>query len=154
MNRRSFFEIMNPEEEKIKKRQDELVRLFNLAPIQKTFGMLFSYDDHGSAIFRLPYNPHFDHALGGIHGGVMATLLDNAGWFTVASHHETWIVTVEFQTRLLEPVQREVLISRGWFIRKGKSLSIAGMEVKTEAGKLIATGSGTFAVTSIPMGIS
>ena len=133
---------------KIQRRQQALIALFSGSPIQKSYGMSFRYDEHGSAIFELPYHPGFDHALGGVHGGVMATLLDNAGWFTVAAHHEFWIATVEFQTRLLEPVVKEDLQSRGWIIRPGKSITVAGMEVKTAAGRLVAVGSGSFTVTS------
>ncbi|HBF12969.1 MAG TPA: hypothetical protein DDW49_06220 [Deltaproteobacteria bacterium] len=135
-----------------KKKEEELIKLFDKAPIKKTFGMTFHYDQ-GSAIFELPYNPGLDHALGGTHGGVIATLLDNAGWFTVALYYDTWIATSEFQTRLLEPVTKETLISRGWIIRQGKTLSVAGMEVKTSSGKLIATGTGSFVVTSVPYNI-
>ena len=137
-------------DDKIIKRGEKLVALFNSAPIKHTFGMALRYDNEGSAVFELPYNPGLDHALHGIHGGAIATLIDNAGWFTVAARHDTWIATVEFQTRLLEPVEKEKLISGGWLVGAGKSLSIAGMEVKTQQGRLIAVGSGTFAVTSVP----
>lgn len=132
----------------IKKRQRELIELFNSAPIKKTFGTTLRYDDQDSAIFEHPYNPNLDHALNGVHGGVIATLIDNAGWFTIAAHYETWIVTVELSVRLLEPVSGQKLVSRGWIVRKGKTVSQAGMEVKTDDGKLIATGAGTFMVIS------
>jgi len=134
-----------------KMREQELVRLFlEKAPISKTYGMQFNYDDEGRAIFDLPYNPNFDHALGGIHGGVLATMLDNAGWFTVAPHFDCWIATVEFQVRLLEPVKNVHLQAKGKIIRLGKTVSVAEMEIRDPTAKLIATGSGTFAVTSIP----
>jgi len=63
-------------------RQVELVRKFSDSPIGRHFGMSLSYDEQGRAHVRLPYNPDLDHALGGIHGGIMATLLDTAagGW--------------------------------------------------------------------------
>ncbi len=84
---------------------------------------------------------------------MLATLLDNAGWFTSAPAFETWIATVEFTTRLLEPVSRAGLRSIGRVIRLGKSISTAEMEVRTPDGKLIAIGSGTFAATSVPFHI-
>ena len=79
----------------------ELVRLFNeKAPIARYLGMRLSYTGEGNAVVVLPYNPNLDHALNGIHGGVYATMLDCAGWFTAAAAHETpcWIATSEIST--------------------------------------------------------
>ena len=135
--------------EEFSKKQRELIDLFGRAPIRKLFGMSLSYDEEGRARFDLPYNPQLDHALGGTHGGAIATLLDNAGWFTVAPHFDTWIVTVEFGVKLIEPVQEEDLYSLGRMIRAGGRIAFAEMEVRTAKGRLIATGTGTFSATSV-----
>jgi uncharacterized protein (TIGR00369 family) len=136
------------------KRQADLVELFHRAPICKTYGMKMSYEASGSAVFELPYNPNFDHALGGIHGGVMATLLDNAGWFTIAPHFSNWIATVEFNVQLLEATKKIGLRSKGFLVRLGKTLSAARMEVRTWEDQLVAVGSGTFIATAIPFQVS
>ena len=78
------------------------------------------------------------------------TLLDNAGWFTAATEYSTWVGTAEMQIRLLEPVTEKKLIATGKMIKSGKKIAMAEMKVETEDGKLIAVGSGTFAVTSVP----
>ena len=132
--------------ESAKTRQQELVKLFSTAPIAKSMGMTLSYDDQDRAVFQMPYNNGFDHAMNGVHGGVFATLLDNAGWFTVAPYYTTWIATVEFQVRLLEHVTGEDLWSRGEIVRMGKNLTTAKMSVWTAKDRLVATGSGTFMV--------
>lgn len=131
-------------------REEELIHYFHGAPIARTFGMRLHYEN-GAAVFDLPYNPNLNHALGGIHGGAIATLIDNAGWFTVAPHFENWIATVEFKTHLLEPARECDLQSRGKLVRLGKNISIAEMEVRGINGKLVAIGSGTFVATSVPM---
>ena len=135
----------------IKQHSDYLCTLFQGAPIAKSFGMKIHYDEDHRAIFTLPYNKGFDHALGGIHGGVFATMLDNAGWFTAAVHYETWIATVELTTRLLEPVRGQDLIAIGKPVRTSKRLAVTEMDIRTGAGKLVATGGATFAVTSEPL---
>jgi uncharacterized protein (TIGR00369 family) len=132
-----------------RKRQEELIRFFDKAPIKRTFGMEFHYDDEGSAVFDLPYNSGLDHALGGIHGGVMATLLDNAGWFTAAALFDTWIATSDLSVKLLVPVERKALRSRGRVLRAGSRLAVCEMEVRTEDGVLAAVGQGSFIVTSV-----
>ncbi|HTL11972.1 MAG TPA: PaaI family thioesterase [Bdellovibrionota bacterium] len=134
-------------------RRDEFVEIFHGAPIARIYGMRLHYADDGSAIFDLKYNPNFDHAAGGIHGGVMATMLDNAGWFTVAPHFENWISTVEFRTQLLDHVEKEDLRAQGRIVRLGKTLTVAAMDVHTKSGRHIATGLGTFAVSKIPFGL-
>lgn len=131
-------------------RQGRLKRLFDTAPIKHSLGMDLDYDAEGRAVFTLPYNPGFDHALGGVHGGVLATLLDNAGWFTIAPHYDCWISTVEFQTRLLEPVRAEALVATGRVVQLGRRLSTATMEVRAGA-RLVAIGSGVYTVSSIPI---
>ncbi len=126
----------------------KLIDLFNSSPIKKTTGMIIQYHGDGRAIFDLPRNPAFDHALHDVHGGIIATMLDNAGWFTVAAHYQCWVVTVEFQVRLLEEAGREDLQSLGRLIRAGKRLATAEMQVTSKSGRLVAIGSGTFSVTS------
>jgi len=129
---------------------ERLVALFGRAPIKKTFGMELSFDDQQRAVFELPHNPGLEHALGDTHGGIIATLMDNAGWFTAAVEYPTWIATVELTTRLLEPARCERLRAVGRLIRAGRSIATADMEVRTESGRLVAVGSGTFTVTSSP----
>lgn len=113
--------------------------------------MELHYDRDGAAVFDLPYNPGFDHFMGGIHGGVIAILLDNAGWFTAAAHYDHWISTVEFSVRLLSWAQKEDLRSKGRLLRQGSRIAVAEMEVRTGDGRLVATGSGTFIVTDKPL---
>lgn len=135
-------------------RRKTFVELFRSAPIIKTFGMSLQYDDQQQAVVELPYNPAFDHALGGTHGGVIAMMLDTAGWFTVAPYYGSWIATVEFHVRLLEPATGQALRATGKLIRIGKRLAVAEMEVRSADKRLIARGSGTFSLTSVPIRLS
>ena len=127
---------------------NDLVALFSKAPIKKTFGMSLSFNDNREAAFEFPHNPDLEHALDDTHGGVIATLLDNAGWFTAAAAYPTWIVTAEMQMRLLEPAKKEALVATGRLIRAGKRLAMCEMQVHSKSGRLIATGSATFAITA------
>ncbi len=134
----------------ITERQKMLMNLFNGAPIRKATGMTIRYDEEGRAVFTMPYNPSFDHAMGAIHGSIFGMLIDNAGWFTVAPHYDNWIVTVEFSTRLHEPISKKDLVATGRIVRMGSRMASAEMEVRTTDNGLAATGAGTFIVTSTP----
>ena len=125
-----------------------LTELFHAAPIARSMGTRLAYDADGRAVFTQPYNPAFNHGLGETHGGLIATLIDNAGWFTVAGEYETWVATVEFQVRLLGRA-KEALVARGRIVNAGKRLATTTMEIHA-GDRLVAIGSGTFTVTSQP----
>ncbi len=125
-----------------------LVELFHGSPIARAFGIRFHYDEAERAVFELDHDGRFDHFLGDVHGGAIATLVDNAGWFAAAARYPTWIVSLEFQVRLHEPAGRQLLRAVGTVVRVGKRISSAQMEVRNASGLLVATGAGSFAVTS------
>lgn len=139
---------MSPEERRA--HEERLVALFYRSTISQSFGLRLSYDEQGRAVFELPYDGRFDHFLGDVHGGAIATMIDNAGWFTAAAHYPTWIVSVEFNVRLHEPAGKQKLTAVGTVVRAGKRFTSTEMEVRNEDGVLVATGAGTFAVTSSP----
>jgi len=133
----------------IGERCDELVAFFNRAPLKTAFGMTISYNQQHEAVFEMPYNQSFDHTMGGIYGGVVASMIDNAGWFTAAAQTDHWVSTANLNIQILEPAAKTLIRSVGHLVRSGKSLIVVSVEVRSEAGNLIAIGTGTFAVSSI-----
>jgi uncharacterized protein (TIGR00369 family) len=125
--------------------------MFNeVVPIARTFGMTLSYTDEGNAVVDLPYNPDLDHGLGGIHGGVYATLLDTAGWFTAAAAHDEpcWMATAEMSIHFLAPVERTSLRAEGRLIKGGRRQDVAEMHLYDGSGRLVAHATGTFILLS------
>ncbi len=132
------------------RQQAILIKGAHAAPIVATFGMRLEYNSEQEAVWRLPFNKNLTNGLI-VHGGAIATLLDNAGWFTIAQYFQFWIATVEFQTRLVDFVKDEELVATGHIVRVGKKISTATMEVISGDGRKIAIGSGTYSVTSVPL---
>jgi uncharacterized protein (TIGR00369 family) len=123
--------------------------MFNeVAPIARTLGMTLSFDDRARAIVDLPYNPGLDHALGGVHGGIYATLLDTAGWFTAAAAHDVdcWIATSEMSIHLLLPVAGSALRAEGTLIKTGKRQDVAEMRLYDDQERLVGHATGSFIV--------
>ena len=108
--------------------------------------MSLSYNEQGQAVVDLPYNPGLDHALGGVHGGVYATMLDTAGWFTAAAAHDVggWLATSEMSIHLLLPVERTSLRAVGRLIKRGKRQDVAEMHLYDGDGRLVGHATGTF----------
>jgi len=128
-------------------RTARLLHMFNeVAPIARTLGMRLSFTAEGSAVVDLPYNPGLDHAAGGVHGGIYATLLDSAGWFTAAAAHdeEAWIATAEMSIHFLQPVERRALRAVGRLIKRGKRQDVAEVHLYDDTGGLVGHATGTF----------
>ena len=127
----------------------ELLHMFNeVAPIARSYGMTLSFTDEGQAVVDLPYNANLDHALGGVHGGVFATLLDTAGWFTAAAAHDIscWLATSELSIHFLAPVERTSLRAVGHVIKQGRRQDIAEMHLYDGEGRLVGHATGTFII--------
>jgi uncharacterized protein (TIGR00369 family) len=140
---------MEPTDEVLKRRTDALVAVFNRTAINKTFGMQLSFNAFGVAEIRLPYNPGLDNPVG-VHGGVFATMLDTAGGYTAAARYDNWITTVDLHVQLLQPAKESGLRATAKLLRAGSRLSMTKMELHDDEGKLVAVGSATFSVTSVP----
>ena len=128
------------------KRQQELLELFNTGRIPKFFCFTLSFDEQGHAHVNLPYNPNLDQPCG-IHGGIIATLLDTAGWFAVAAQSKTiLVITSELSIHFLNPAQECDLHAEGWVVKAGKRTLIGEMRVSKSDGEVAAIGTGTFVV--------
>ena len=128
--------------------QEQLIELIQTSPIGTLYGWRLSFDDANHAHLHLPYNPNLDHALRGVHGGVIATLLDTSGWCASSIWHpEVWVATVEFSVHLVRQATHCDLHAEGWVVHSGKRLDIVEMKVVDATdGTLYATGSGTVIV--------
>ena len=136
------------------KQRETLLMRSRVAPIVKTFGMTLEYNERDEAVWTLPFNENVTNGMT-IHGGAIATMMDSAGWFTIAQYFENWIATVEFSTRLLDFSKDDELIATSHLARLGKRISTATMEVVTKTdGRLIAIGSGTYSLTSAPLSVN
>lgn len=124
----------------------ELEQRFPHAPINKLFGSSLTFNEDGDAVIHLPYNPDLTHPFG-IHGGVIATLLDNAGFFASASLHEgVYVTTSEFNIHFMAPAIETDLYATGHVVKSGKRTDVCEMKVYDAKDKLVAMGSGTFVI--------
>jgi uncharacterized protein (TIGR00369 family) len=136
--------------ETVAARARALEAMFHQANFLAHLGATIRFDDQLRSVVSLPHKPELEHAMGGIHGGVLATMIDAAAWCAAAVHYPSWITTVEFDTRLLEPVIGEDLVATGRVVRLGKRIAVAEAEVHTAAGRLVAVGSATLSATRLP----
>lgn len=83
-----------------------------------------------------------------VHGGVLSTLLDAAGFWAVYSKAEENIgmTTIELKINYLAPVVSGKLIGTGNCIKLGRTIGFGDTRIENESGKLIAHGTTTVMV--------
>ena len=84
-------------------------------------------------------------AYGIVHGGVLATLIDTATFWSVYMRlpEGAGLVNIDLKLNYLKPVENGLLIAEGRAIRSGNSISYAETNVLNEKRELIAHGTST-----------
>jgi uncharacterized protein (TIGR00369 family) len=106
---------------------------------------------------KLVGNPYFQI----LHGGVISSILDIAGGFTVylqvlremkgkpfdkQVERLSKIGTIDIRIDFLRPGKGKSFTAEGHILRKGKKVAVTHMELHNEEGVLIAVGTGTYAI--------
>ncbi len=80
-----------------------------------------------------------------VHGGVIATVIDTATFWSVYMRlpEGAGLVNIDLKLNYLKPVENGRLIAEGRTIRSGKSISYAETSVLNEKRELIAHGTST-----------
>ncbi len=120
---------------------------FHEAPITCLIRQTMEVPEQGSVRITLHADARHHHGAGRIHGGILALLLDNAGFFACATETDGfWVVTTEFKINLLDAVALEDVVATGRVLRKGRQLLHAQMEARDPRGGLVAMALGSYAI--------
>jgi uncharacterized protein (TIGR00369 family) len=126
----------------------ELLRSqFHGAPVTRLVPQTLEVLARGSVKITLHADARHHHGAGRIHGGILALVLDNAGFFACATESDGhWVMTTEFKVNLLESISLEDVVAIGHVLRKGRQLFHAQMEARDARGGLAAVALGSYAV--------
>ncbi len=117
------------------------------------FGAQVAEVDRGRAVVRLPVTPATaGGAQGGVHGGVIATLVDMTlvtATITLLRRGEEPRGTAELNVSFLRPAVGAELIATCEMLKKGRSLAVGDVEVRNDRDVLVAKGRGTYAVGQV-----
>jgi uncharacterized protein (TIGR00369 family) len=128
-----------------------LAATFHQAPITQHIRQVMRSLEAGRAVIELHADERLCHGAARVHGGVLALVLDNAGYFAAATvSGGYWVATTEFNVHLLEPVGAMDLLARGEVLRRGRHLIHTRMEIADGAGRVAATGLGSYTVLPRP----
>ena len=117
-------------------------------PLQQYLGMELSGTDVGSGTATLTLGDQHANPNGVAHGAVLFALVDTAmGKATMSTVDDGhYCASVEVSLRFIRPASEGDLIAEATVVKRGRS--IAHLEARVHDGddRLVATGSGTFAI--------
>lgn len=129
----------------------KLERMYLKAPVNDYFRLSVEIR-HSEAHIRIPVRPDFFHAGRAVHGHVYFKALDDSAFFAANSLVEdVFVLTGVFETRFLKPVNSGVLHAIGRVVTASRKMWVCESELRNSENEIIATGSGKFVRSAIPL---
>jgi uncharacterized protein (TIGR00369 family) len=111
-------------------------------PIMDTMGMTRLHAEEGRVVVEMPAQAFHYNPLGGVHGGVIATLLDTAAGCSVHSVLGVGqlYTSLDLTVKFLRPVTTDsgLLACEGTVVQRGRRTALAQAELRDESGKVVA----------------
>jgi uncharacterized protein (TIGR00369 family) len=100
--------------------------------------------EKGEVVLQLTVDEHHKNAIQTVHGGVLATLIDNVIGATITSITNLPSTTINLNIQYLKPVQAGILTVKATILHLGYRIVTGEGIVVDEEDNAIAKGSGTF----------
>lgn len=130
---------------------DVVARVTNIivgGPFGEHVGMALDEIDVDRVVVRLLGEPYIMNALGIVHGGATATLLDTAAtaaaWATPSAKATTRGTTVALAINYIGAGRDGDLIAEGRVLSRGGTLTIVDVVARDTAGRLVAKAQATY----------
>ncbi|MBI1260273.1 MAG: hotdog fold thioesterase [Rhizobiales bacterium] len=121
--------------------------LKRMAPASRYLGLEILEADKEAGFVKIAFNagPELCNMWGGIQGGMVAAMLDDAMAFAVGLNLEWGQIspTLELKVSMIAPARPGRLYATGKVIKRGRSVGFVEGELTAEDGTLLATGSST-----------
>lgn len=133
--------LLNPNPEYIR----ELIEIVNTSPFPDHMSMQLKAIALDRAVVELKTGRCHLQPYGIVHGGVLATLVDTATFWSVYMRipEDSGLVNIDLKLNYLKPVENGFLVAEGRAIRTGNSISYAETSVMNEKQELVAHGTST-----------
>lgn len=114
-------------------------------------GFTLTAVEAGKAVLTMPVRPEMTNPFGGIHGGMMATLCDEAiGWAVVSLDAPEYYTSVNLSVDFLYAAKEgDVITAEATIIRQGKKIIHAEAQVYNAERRLIAKAASNLVTTGM-----
>lgn len=121
-----------------------------LSPYRTFMGLRVTDIEYDRAVVALDIERHHLQLRGTVAGGVMASLIDTATFWSafVRAPQDSGLANVDLRVNYLEAVASDArrLVAEGRCLRPGRRLNYAEAYVRDEAGRVVAHGTSTVLV--------
>lgn len=124
---------------------DRRVTEGSVGPLGDLLGIASEAREPGRARMRLAVDPAWHNPNGVLHGGVIYTLIDYSmgGAVQHSLPEGQYCTTIEVKVSYLAPVREGALTVETNVIRQGRNVAFTESKVTDDAGRLVATASGS-----------
>ncbi len=123
------------------------------SPASEYLGIELEALDMDAARVRVAFNAEerLCNKWGGLHGGMVAAMLDDLMSIAVGLSLEWGQITptLEMKTSYIAAGRPGRLIGEGWVVKRGKSVAFIEANLKNADGELVATGSSTARIVTM-----
>lgn len=108
-----------------------LIENFNSQKTMRWLGATLTDVRPGFAEVTLPWREEFTQQSQSVHGGLLATIADNAGGYAAwtLEPNDSNMLAVEFKINLLAEARGDPIIARGYVVKHGRSLSVSRIDI-------------------------
>ena len=127
---------------------NKLIEIVNTSPYPRHLRMQLVSISVDQAMVKLKTEQCHLQPFGIVHGGVLATLVDTATFWSVFLRlpEDAGLVNIDLKLNYLKSVSSGVMTAQGRCIRAGRSINYAEASIKDKEGNLIAHGTSTLMV--------
>ncbi|MFA1710126.1 PaaI family thioesterase [Peribacillus frigoritolerans] len=123
-----------------------LNQLIEENPFLNSLGVQLVKFEMGKVVIELPVAPNLINRQEVVHGGVLATMLDNIIALTIRSILDFPVSTISLNINYLANIGEGKLVATAKILQQGYRIVSGEGEITDETGKLLAKGSATFKI--------
>ncbi|GGD86926.1 thioesterase [Tsuneonella deserti] len=126
--------------------QERLEQMLHLAPFHRWLGLEISTCSEQGIEITMPWRDEIvsNPVVGSAHGGVLASLVDLTGLYTLLAAGAPAKATADLHVDYHRPATSGPLIAHGQVVKLGRQISVAETRVLGPDGKLVASGRGAY----------
>jgi len=127
---------------------NQMRQRYQASPLHGLFGLELIEIALGSVTVVLKSSPGIQNSMGGVHGGVLSSVIDSALLQSVRSETgpDDQLTTVELKVNFLRPAQGFTFECHGEALRVGRTLGVSSARLVDEQGRIVAAGLGTISI--------
>ncbi len=127
----------------------EVVKAINQGPYFRHLSMPVKEIGTGYSMVQLKVENEHLNPFGGIHGGVYASVIDTAAYWSVYCElgEDVGYISIDLKIDYLAPTNSGIILTEGRSIKIGRSMCLAEATATDEDGKWLAHGTSKMMVT-------